>query len=135
VEVDLHVPHAEEAQAASFGVELPARSVLPLHRVEAPGRLEPGEPRFIASLAASVEGGEGPVETLEGPPAHHHPVVEHLGAYGAQLGEGPALVEIRHRAPFPSPRTAAILEGGVVELALLAKDVFKRGPLPDGGLQ
>ena len=44
-----------------------------------------------------------------------HPVLEHLGPDGASLGEGPALLDIGDRAPFPSPRPAAIREGGVAD--------------------
>jgi hypothetical protein len=53
----------------------------------------------------------------------------------SQGGERPGLVEVRHRASLPLPGSPTLLQRGVVELALAAKQLLETHPLGDGRLK
>src|ERR1039458_9464689 len=116
--MDLDVPDPEDGHSACVWLEFPARGVLPLQGVEPRARLEPGESGRLAARASAIEGAERTVQPLEGPSADRDAIVQDLGAHLAQLGQGPALLDVVDGPAFPGPRAPAVLQGGVVELTL-----------------
>jgi hypothetical protein len=76
--------------------------------------------------------GEGPVEAGQCAPGRHHAELEHGVGEAGELAE---LLEPAHRAAFPTPCAPALLQCGVVELALDIHQSLEGHPLTGRGLQ
>jgi hypothetical protein len=131
--VHLDLTDAEQVEATVGLFDLPAAPVLPLQRVEPLGGLEPREAWCVAVLFPPVKGGEGPVEALQRSSTEGHARRENLGAQIAEPGQRSALADVTDRAMVPLPGTHALLQGGIVELALVVELCAERQRLANGG--
>jgi hypothetical protein len=113
VEPKLHNSDPVEVKSPPIRVQAPTACVLPLDRVETSDGLEPREPRSLTRLDTPVESTEGSIETFQGPLANRYSTIKDLWPNTAQLSQGPALVEVRHRASFPLPRAPSVLEAAL----------------------
>ena len=125
---------ALQVQTAVPLLQLPAGSVLVRGAVEPPPGLEAGEAGLVAGCQPAVERRKRPVQAGQRAPGDCHPVTHEVGpclVEVLQLGE---LVEPLH-ADAPLEGLPALLEGGVVGLALHRQQVPEGTALPGRGMQ
>ena len=106
VELHLHRSDAPELQPTRLLVELPARSVFPLHRVKTALALKARVAGLFSPLAAAIKRTKGTVQSPQCPPTDRHPKEEDVWSGRSQFGEHPAVIEVADRPLLPAPGSA-----------------------------
>lgn len=109
--------HSSDAQSADGGVDCPTHDLVPRDSVEAAGALEAGMTRDLALCAAAVIRRIRLVDATQRAAHRLDAPGEGIVAEASEVRDLIELVEEGDPLPAATPRVAALLESGIVNLS------------------